>query len=52
MSNLPRPWITKCEKGVQISDMLEAGPYVIVHKHELCECSIMAGNPVHKVEKT
>ena len=51
LSNLPRPWITKCEKGVQIPDTLEAGPYVVVHKHELCECSIMAGNPVHKVER-
>ena len=51
LGNLPRPWITRCDKNIQIPETLQAGSYVIVYKHELCECSIMAGNPVWKVER-
>ena len=35
-------------KNIQIPETLQAGSYVIVYKHELCECSFMAGNPVWK----
>ena len=51
LGNLPRPWITRCDKNIQIPETLQAGSYVIVYKHKLCECSIMAGNPVWKVER-
>ena len=51
LGNLPRPWITRCDKNIQIPETLQAGSYVIVYKHELCEYSIMAGNPVWKVER-
>ena len=50
LRNIPRPWITRCDKNIQIPETLKAGSYVIVYKHELCECAIMAGNPVWKVE--
>ena len=51
LGNLPRPWITRCDKNIQIPETLQAGSYVIVYQHELCECSIMACNPVWKVER-
>ena len=51
LSNLPRPWIARCDQDNQIPNNLKAGPYVIVQKHELCQCSIEAGNPVWKVER-
>ena len=51
LGNLPRQWITRCDKNIQIPETLQAGSYVIVYKHELCECLIMAGNPVLKVER-
>ena len=51
LGNLPRPWITRCDKNIQIPEILQAGSYVIVYKHELYKCSIKAGNPVWKVER-
>ena len=51
LCNLPRPWITRCDKNIQIPVTLQAGSYVVVYKDELYECSIMAGNPVWKVER-
>ena len=35
LGNLPRPWITRCDKNIQIPETLQAGSYVIVYKHEL-----------------
>ena len=51
LSNVPRPWMLKCENGEQIPAFIQGGPYIIMDKSDLCECSIYAGQPVWKIEQ-
>ena len=51
LSNLPSPWIIRCEQREQIPNTSQGGSYVIINKSDLCECSIFAGDPVWKIER-
>ena len=51
LSNLPSPWIIRCEQREQIPNTSQGGTYVIINKSDLCECSIFAGDPVWKIER-
>ena len=43
LSNLPLPWTIRCGYNDQIPNPLIGGSYVILHKTDLCQCSISAG---------
>ena len=51
LSNIPLPWIVRCGHKEQIPNSIKGGPYVVINKADLCECSLFAGNPIWKVER-
>ena len=43
LGNLPQPWSYMCNHNDQIPNPIKGGPYVIIKKADLCQCSLSAG---------
>ena len=44
LAGLPQPWSYHCIDQEQIPTEIKGGPYAIIHKSQLCMCSLLADN--------
>ena len=44
LAGLPQPWTYHCAQEDQIPTEIQGGPYQILHKSQLCMCSLLADN--------
>ena len=44
IAGVPDMWEVECDKDRDIPMRLQAGPYVIIKRSELCQCSLQAGD--------